>query len=62
MTKKIVEMVINLSEIWYTARILKLNKNIVINTLKKKQPCPSKPDNQAPTEDTEIAVFVKNLK
>ena len=44
MTEKIVEMAINSSGIRDTARVLKINKNTVINTLKKeKRPCSSKP-------------------
>ncbi len=35
MTEKIVEMAINSSGIRETARVLKINKNTVINTLKK---------------------------
>ena len=35
MTEKIVEMAINGSGIRDTARVLKINKNTVINTLKK---------------------------
>jgi len=37
MTEKIVEMVINGSGIRDTARVLKINKNTVINTLKKRK-------------------------
>ncbi len=36
-TEKIVEMAINGSEIRDTARVLKINKNTVINTLKKRK-------------------------
>jgi len=36
MTEKIVEMAINASGIRDTARVLKINKNTVINTLKKR--------------------------
>jgi len=40
MAEKIVEMAINGSGIRDTARVLNINKNTVINTLKKrKQPC-----------------------
>ena len=43
MTEKIVEMAINGSGIRDTARVLNINKNTVINTLKKrKQPCSGK--------------------
>ncbi len=37
MTEKIVEMAINASGIRDTARVLKINKNTVINRLKKKK-------------------------
>ena len=37
MTEKIVEMAINASGIRDTARVLKINKNTVINTLKKRK-------------------------
>ena len=37
MTEKIVEMAINSSGVRDTARVLKINKNTVINTLKKKR-------------------------
>jgi transposase-like protein len=37
MTEKIVEMAINSSGIRDTARVLQINKNTVINTLKKKK-------------------------
>ena len=37
MTEKIVEMAINSSGIRDTARVLNINKNTVINTLKKKK-------------------------
>nr|WP_221900460.1 IS1-like element transposase [Bathymodiolus platifrons methanotrophic gill symbiont] len=37
MTEKIVEMAINGSGIRDTARVLKINKNTVINTLKKRK-------------------------
>ena len=44
MTERIVEMAINSSGVRDTARVLKINKNTVINTLKKRrQTCPSKP-------------------
>jgi len=36
-TERIVEMAINSSGIRDTARVLKINKNTVINTLKKKK-------------------------
>jgi len=36
-TEKIVEMAINSSGVRDTARVLKINKNTVINTLKKKK-------------------------
>ncbi|MCK5831360.1 MAG: hypothetical protein KAH20_13780 [Methylococcales bacterium] len=43
-TEKIVEMAINGSGIRDTARVLKINKNTAINTLKKgKLSCSSKP-------------------
>jgi len=43
-TEKIVEMAINSSGVRDTARVLKINKNTVINTLKKRrQTCPGKP-------------------
>ena len=43
-TERIVEIAINSSGIRETARVLKINKNTVINTLKKrKQTRPSKP-------------------
>ena len=37
MTERIVEMAINGSGIRDTARVLKINKNTVINTLKKRK-------------------------
>ena len=37
MTEKIVEMAINASGVRETARVLKINKNTVINTLKKRK-------------------------
>ncbi len=37
MTEKVVEMAINASGIRETARALKINKNTVINTLKKRK-------------------------
>ena len=37
MTEKIVEMAVNASGVRDTARVLKINKNTVINTLKKKK-------------------------
>ncbi len=42
MTEKIVEMAINSSGIRDTARVLKINKNTVINTLKKRKAALSK--------------------
>jgi len=42
MTEKIVEMAINSSGIRDTARVLKINKNTVINTLKKRKAVLSK--------------------
>jgi len=42
MTEKIVEMAINASGIRNTARVLKINKNTVINTLKKRKKSLSK--------------------
>jgi len=42
MTEKIVEMAINSSGIRDTARALKINKNTVINTLKKREKISSK--------------------
>jgi len=37
MTEKIVEMAINSSGVKDTARVLKINKNTAINTLKKRK-------------------------
>ncbi len=42
MTEKIVEMAINSGGIRDTARVLKINKNTVINTLKKRKTALSK--------------------
>ncbi len=42
-TERIVEMAINSSGIRETARVLKINKNTVINTLKKESRLPSNP-------------------
>ncbi len=44
MMEKMVDMAINSSGIRDTARVLKINKNTVINTLKKgRQSCSSEP-------------------
>jgi len=56
MTEKIVEMAINASGIRDTARVLKINKNTVINTLKKKEGSlvQVNPNFQIPTADAKI--------
>jgi len=56
-------MVINSSGVWDTARVLKINKNTVINTLKKADNLfQVNPNFQTPASDTQIFVPEARLK
>jgi IS1 family transposase len=64
MTEKIVEMAINSSGIRDTARVLKINKNTVINRLKKKENSlvQVNPNFQAPTVDAMIKLVCEEAE